>query len=327
MATLVTGGAGFVGLNVVEELATRGETVIVLDRLALPPTLGDGGRVTTVVGDVEQPDDMGRLFRDHAIDRVIHAAAITADRDRESRDAGKIFGVNLSGTLNVLAAAKDHACKRVIYVGSGAAYGQSHRNGTTLFEESSASRPNDLYSISKYAAERAALRLSELWKIDVICVRLGSVFGPWEFDSGVRDMLSPHFQAAQMAIRGQTAIVPRTEPWRDWIYSRDVAAGLVETLMVKSAKHDLYHVGCGGAFRSDFAEFCDALAASYPQFSWRIAGENEQANINFVVSTDRSPMDTQRLATDIGFRPRFLGSVAYADYITWMRSHEALFQI
>src|SRR4029079_17505754 len=112
------------------------------------------------------------IFGRYAIERVVHAAAITSGASREARDPARIVDVNLQGTLNVLEAAREHDVRRIVYVGSGAAYGESLYRFPVVYEETP-SVPTSLYSITKHAAERTCMRLADLWSVDAVCVRLG----------------------------------------------------------------------------------------------------------------------------------------------------------
>ena len=328
MSILVTGGTGFLGLNVVEHLLDEGEHVVVFDRHGLAASASEiardrKGSLEVVVGDVADEADVGALFGRHEFRKVIHTAAITAGPAREASDARTIVDVNINGTLNVLHAARAANCTRVVYVGSGQAYGETHDEGLRLHEETSPSRPVDIYGITKFAAEQMALRLAALWPLDVVCVRLGSLFGPWEFDTGVRDMLSPYLQTARLAVRGERAVVPAREVWRDWIYSRDAASALAALTRADVPKYRLYHLASGIDWRDTFGRWCDALRHAYPRFSWRWATAAERPNVTFVVERDRSPMDIGRLTDDLGFEPRFGPDAAYGDYASWLVRHEA----
>src|SRR5207247_1711828 len=82
--------------------------------------------------------------------------------------------------------------------------------------------------------------------VNLVVARLGPVFGPWERTTGTRDTPSPHLQAARLAAAGRPAILPH--PGRaDWIYSRDVATGVVTLLDADRPRHRVYNVGAGGA--------------------------------------------------------------------------------
>lgn len=323
MNVLVTGGCGFVGLNVAEALLAAGDDVVLFDRIGPPAGASaafraGGGRFTVIQGDVLDARALGAAVKEHGVQGVIHAAVITAGAEREARDAESILRVNVGGAVNAMRAAKDGKCTRFVYVSSGAAYGKTHDEGKLLQEEASPSRPADLYGLSKFTAEQAGARLADVWGLDVVSVRLGTVFGPWEFDTGVRDMLSPYLTTARMAARGEAAVVPPKEPWRDWVYSRDVAAGFVRVLKASALRHRLYHLSSGMDWRGGFARWCDLLRAAYPRFSWRHAKEGEQANVSFIVDRDRSAMDIGRITVDAGFRPAFGPDAAYRDYVAWL---------
>jgi nucleoside-diphosphate-sugar epimerase len=326
MTVLVTGGCGFVGINLADALLAAGEKVVLFDRISLPDAAseefrGHGARLAVVNADVRDRAGLDAVFREHSVQRVIHAAVITAGVSREVSEAAKISEVNVGGTINVLSAAKAADCERFVYVSSGQAYGATHDQGRLLQEERSPSRPQDLYGITKHAAEQIALRLGTLWPLDVACVRLGTVFGPWEFDTGVRDMLSPYLRTAQLGVRGEPAVLPSKEYRRDWIYSRDVAEGLIAVLNMGKLPHRVYHLSSGMDWQGAFADWCQLLKKAYHGFSWKIAAGHETPNVSFVVQRDRSPMDVRRIAEDTGFKPKFGPREAHRDYLAWIRTH------
>lgn len=331
MTTLVTGGCGFVGLNLAEELLAKGESVVLLDRNPLPRDAlrvldRHSGRLIVAAADVCDAARVAEIFKTFGVRRVIHTAVITAGAQRESDETKQVIDVNLNGTVNVLRAAKDSLCGRIVSVGSGAAYGKTLLEGQPLREETSPSRPDTIYGITKLASEQTALRLAELWDLDVVCVRIGTVFGPWELDTGVRDLLTPQWQVARVAVAGGEAIVPAIEPRRDWIYSRDVASGLIAVLEHAAPRYRLYHLSSGIEWEGGFAQWCDTLRQAYPKFSWRVAANGEKPNVSFVVEGDRAPMLIGRITKDIGFQPRCRPSDAHADYIRWIVEHEAFIE-
>ncbi len=329
VAVLVTGGAGFVGLNLVEALLAAEESVVALDTPRNVPRLRHfdekaGGRLAVAEGDVCDPSFLSELFRTHSIEGVIHAAVVTAGASREASAPDAIIDVNLKGPVAVLRAGREAGCRNVVYVGSGAAYGRAHLEADVLHEDVSPSRPEDLYGLTKFAAEGIVRRLGDLWGIGTAGVRLGSVFGPWEFDSGVRDSPSPQFQAAALAARGEAAILPATEIRRDWMYSRDVADGLLAVLRRNERPHRLYHLTSGEDWSGAFARYCDLLGQVYPDFSWRRAEPGETPNVSFLYDTDRAHMANALISQDTGFRPGFKPDAAYADYVAWLGAHAEL---
>jgi len=299
---------------------------VMYDRLPLPPAAQDwfekrAAPLTVVVGDVKDVGMLNRVLREFEIRRVIHAAAITPGTEREAREPREIVDVNVCGTINLLDACKNAGCKRFIYVSSGVAYGKAHDDGGVLREDLSAPRPDNINGITKFAAEQIALRLGALWNLQVVCVRVGTVCGPWEFDTGVRDLVSVQLQVAKLAIRGESALVPASESWRDWIYSRDVATGLVAVLKARSPRYTMYHLSAGCDWHGSFIDWCETLRKAFPKFSWRVVASGEQPNVSFPRDRDRTPMDIGRIVDDIGFKPRFGSREAYADYVEWIQGH------
>jgi nucleoside-diphosphate-sugar epimerase len=328
MATLVTGGCGFVGINLAEALLARGESVVLFDRRGLPDAVSrtlqmHAAPLTVAVGDVRDTVTLTRVMREFQVQRVAHAAVITSGAARESSEPNEIIEINVCGTVSVLEAAKSSGCRRVLYVSSGSAYGRTHDEGGPLREDISPSLPETLYGITKCAAEQTALRLGALWSFDVLSVRLGSVFGPWEYDTGARDRLSPQLQLARLALRGEAAVLPEREIRRDWIYSNDVASGLVRLLHAYKIPHGLYHLSSGRDWSGFFPRWCATLQAAYPDFTWRTAAAGATANVNYQADGDRATMEIKRIATDIGFVPHFGAEEACTEYIDWIRRNEA----
>jgi nucleoside-diphosphate-sugar epimerase len=321
MSILVTGGAGFVGMNVVEALLGRGDEVVVFDAGELPAGADAAlephrSRLAVERGSVLHPAELEAVFRKHRIERVIHAAAVTSGPRREALEPGSIVDVNVRGTINVLEAASKHQVARTVYVGSGAAYGESLYELSSLYEDSP-SVPTTLYSITKHAAERACMRLKALWKIDVVCARLGTVVGPWERDTGVRDNFGTHSQLAAMAAAGEAALLPEREVQRDWVYARDVAEGLIALAYAPRLRHELYNLSSGETWQEPIATWCGMLGSAYPGFGYRFATGAEQANV-WYTDTDRGIMDIGRISQDIGFSVQYPMHHAYEDFLEWL---------
>ncbi len=175
-----------------------------------------------------------------------------------------------------------------------------------------------LDGISKLAAEQAALRLAALHDLDLVVGRLGTCFGPWEADSGVRDTPSAPLQVLRLAERGEEAVLPRPHP-RDWLYVRDAAAGLAALLDAPRPAYRTVNVAAG--FVRPLADWCRALVPAFPGWRWRI--DPDAANVALYASYDRAPMDATRLRADTAFVPRFDLAEAAADFVPWRRRHGA----
>ncbi|WP_128935473.1 NAD-dependent epimerase/dehydratase family protein [Bradyrhizobium zhanjiangense] len=321
MATLITGGAGFIGLALAERLLAAGQRVVLFDLpaastelLARPELAG----AVYVNGDVTVQSDLDAALAAAPIDRVVHAAAVTPNEQRERKDARRIVDINIGGTVNLMERAIAHGgIRRIVVVSSVAVYGFSAPAPSGCFEEEiSHPAPAALYGISKLAAEQAAIRIAHLHGCDTRIVRLGPVYGPWEWPTEVRDALSPHHQVLQALKSGREVVLPRAMR-ADWIYSRDAAAGIAAVAMDAAPRHAIYHVG--GGCLSDLQDWCRALASRFPDFRWRYGASGETSNIVYNLPADRAPLSTARLARDTGFSPAFPVNEAAADYLSWMK--------
>jgi len=307
---LVTGGAGFVGLNVVEQLRARGDEVRVAD-LDRPEIDVPFERV-----DVRQPPDS--LFR--GVKRVIHLAAITADPARDAREPALIAEVNLLGTIRMLEAARRHGVERFVYASTGALYGSAGVGvDHPLDEEADRPVPQTMYGITKYAAERTCLRLGELWNLDVRIGRLGTVFGRWEHATGARTVISPPTQIAALARRGEDAVFFKLGA-TDYIYAPDLAAALIAVMDARAPTHRLYHLSTGAAW--SLPEWCEILQQRFPRFRWRESTQEAECNVMPLTRITRTRFSNRRLA-ELGWHPRFTLAQARDDFLDWMDKHES----
>lgn len=322
MPVLVTGACGFVGLSLVEHLLARGEHVVGVD-LASPPAQAVAafaalpGRFASVQADVRDAGALREVFARHAPDRLVTLAAVTADAARERASPRPIFEVNVGGTLAALGIAAERGIGRIVHASSGAVYGSSGATARSLVEDETPLLPESLYGISKLAAEQAALRLAALHGLDLVVGRLGTCFGPWEADTGVRDTPSAPLQIVRLAERGEPVVLPRPSA-RDWLYARDAAAGLAALLEAPaSARHRVVNVAAG--FVGSLPDWCRALEAAYPRLRWRV--DAVAANVDLYAPYDRAPMDIARLQGLAGFVARFDLAAAAADFVAWRRVH------
>jgi nucleoside-diphosphate-sugar epimerase len=320
MTVLVTGGAGYVGMNVVEALLARNDRIILLDSGKTPAAVQKalaphGALVEIIHADICDAAAVESVFAGRHIDGVIHCAAVTAGREREASEPASSIEVNQNGTLNLLLVARKHAVRRFVFTSSAAVYGESLYRLQRLYEDTSPVVPVSLYGITKFAAERTCVRLRELWSFDVVCARLGTLVGPWERATGVRDNFGTHSQLASYALKGETALLPQHAVRRDWVYSRDVAAGLILLLNAKATRHAVYNLSAGGEW-GGIEEWCGRLRAAYPRFGCRTAVANEKPNIGYT-DRDRCPLDIGRMVSEFGFKPHATAE-AYDGYLEWM---------
>lgn len=314
MAILITGGTGFIGLAIAEALLARGQEVILFgaapapDNLANHPSLA-GAKV--VLGDIGAGGDLDRAFAG-GIEAVIHGAAITPDADMESRDPDRIANVNIGGTIALLSKARAAGVQRVLALSSVAVYGYNHRiDGPELDEDKTPAAPQTLYGITKLAAERTALRLADLWQLDLRVVRLGPAFGPWEYSTGVRPVLSPHRQVMDLAHAGKPCVLPR-DMAGDFIYSRDAGRAVADLLECEHPTRRVFNLG--GPVNS-VAAWCGVVEHRMSRFDWHI--DPAAPTIATGIGYDRAVLDSRRISAEIGFKTRDGLADLLDDYLNW----------
>jgi len=330
VAILVSGGAGFFGLNLIEAALRAGEEVVALSLEPLP----DGarwrfdslpGRCMTMIGDVRDEAAWRDACALAPIDTVIHGATITAGAAREAREARRIVDVNLGGTLTALAAASAQGVRRFVQLSSVAVYGTNAFLAGGPLDESGATAPDNLYGITKRTGEDLARRHGVLTGLDVVVVRLAALFGPWERDTGLRDTLSPPFQIARQAIAGE---IPRLAPGaaRDWLHAGDAARAVLTLAAAPAPRADLYVLGCGALWPLD--RFARALAAVLPGFDWRDATPGETTTIDYAMPLDRTrrPATAARYEAEHGPLRAAGAADPCADYARWVADHRDVFE-
>jgi dTDP-glucose 4,6-dehydratase len=319
MAILVTGAAGFVALNVVEHLLTAGRDVIGLDRIPLPKRAvrdfaGLPGHLTMIGGSILSDADLSRALTMVPVEAVIHCAVITAGAHRETADPNSIVAVNIQGAVATLVAAGRRGVKRFIYPSSGAVYGASAATVDLMDEDTLRPAPVNLYGLTKFAAESIMPRVAETQGVALSVARLGVVYGPWEYATGVRDTLSPMLQTLDLAASGTEAVLG--PPWRgDYTLSRDIAAGLVALADQPSTPRTIYNLATGRGTTAE--DWCRALETRLPDFRWRRAADDEAGNVESHAGFDRGAMDIAKITADTSYRPAFDLDSAAEHWLAW----------
>ena len=171
MRCLITGGAGFIGSNLVDALIERGDEVIVIDNLSAGKRENVNSRAQFHQLDIRDLEKIKPLFK--GVDYVFHLAALTniqfsIDNPAESHD------VNLNGTINVLISAREAKVKRVIYSASSSAYGLQDK---LPWEENMAPRVLSPYSVQKYVGELYCRSFNLIYGLETVSLRYFNVYG------------------------------------------------------------------------------------------------------------------------------------------------------
>ena len=175
MRYVVTGGAGFIGSNTVDELVRRGHSVVVLDDFSSgkEENLAEiRNKISLIKGSITDLEIVRRAMQD--ADCVLHLAARTSV-PRSVKDPLETNKVNVEGTLNVLVAARDAKVKRVVLAASSSAYGETE---TLPKVETMQPEPISPYGVAKYAGELYAQCFGRVYGLENVCLRYFNIFGP-----------------------------------------------------------------------------------------------------------------------------------------------------
>jgi nucleoside-diphosphate-sugar epimerase len=238
---LVTGGAGFIGSHLAEELVRRGERVRVVDSLITGRrhNLSHLPNVEFQLGDLAEFDVARRAVA--GMDYVLHQAAIPSV-PRSVQDPITSNRANIDASLNVLVAARDAGVKRVVYAGSSSAYG----NTPTLPKvETMPTAPLSPYALQKLVAEQYCQMFTELYGLETVTIRYFNVFGPRQ------DPSSPYSGVISLFISAlcegkQPKIYGDGEQTRDFTYVANVVDGVLKACHAPQASGEVINVATGG---------------------------------------------------------------------------------
>jgi len=318
MTVFLSGATGFVGINLLEELLGAAQNVVVFADRALPEAARNAlahlpGRMAEAVGDVRDKARLKVLMAEHGVTRVIHAAVITSSAERERSQGDVITSVNLAGTGAIAQAAAEHGVERFLLVGSVAAYGPVAASQFETVIEEAPQAPVSLYGVGKSASEAITRRIAELHGMDYRIGRLGTVFGPWEHASGVRDTLSAPHQIMRAARSGGAVLLPRPA-FKNWHYSRQVASDLRRLIDVPATRRRDYNLGATACW--SLAEWCSALSSRMPGFRFAI-GAGPGAPVELYETEDNALLSGARFIEEFGPRREYSMDEALDDYLEW----------
>jgi len=241
MRYLVTGGAGFIGSNTVDELVRRGHSVVVLDDLSSgkEENLADvRSKITFVKGSVTDLEAVQKAM--HQAEYVLHLAARTSV-PRSVKDPLDTNRINVEGTLNVLVAARDNRVKRVVFAASSSAYGE-----TPTLPKTEAMQPQPIspYGVSKFVGELYAQTFGRCYGLENVSLRYFNVFGPRQDpDSPYSGVLS-RFATAFLE-EEQPVVFGDGEQTRDFTYVDNAVQANLLACEAPGVSGGVFNVGTG----------------------------------------------------------------------------------
>ena len=236
MRVLVTGGAGFIGSNVVERLMAQGHQPVVLDNLSsgFRENLVPG--VPFMAGDVRDRDAVEQAIAGCGV--VLHLAA-SVGNTRSIEHPVTDSEINVLGTLTVLEAARAHGIGRIVFSSSAGIFGELK---TLPIAEDHPQDPDSPYGVSKLAAEKHCLAYNKLYGTNNVCLRYFNVYGPHQRYDAYGNVI-PIF--ANRILKGQPLMIYGDgEQTRDFVNVADVAAANVQAALSPDAA-GVFNIGSG----------------------------------------------------------------------------------
>jgi nucleoside-diphosphate-sugar epimerase len=240
---LVTGGAGFIGSNIVKELLQKEQKVRVLDNFATGKRenlfeFKSNPDFELIEGDLRSFHVVRTAVKD--MDYILHQGALPSV-PRSIHDPLTTNDVNILGTLNILEAAKEFGVKRVVYASSSSIYGD---NKTLPKTEDMPINPLSPYALSKYTGEHYCRIFTRIYGLETVCLRYFNVFGPNQDPTSQYSAVIPKF--IRLVSEGKRPIIYGDGAQsRDFTYVSNIVAANLLACTVKGIGGELFNIACG----------------------------------------------------------------------------------
>lgn len=238
MRYLVTGGAGFLGAALANQLAADGHSVYALDDLSNGSAARLSPQIQFTQGDVNDIPLLWSLLPD--VDCVYHLAArvSVAQSILYPSDYNR---VNVGGAVSLMEAVRDTGVRRVVFASSGAIYGFQAEQPV---HENDKPNPDSPYAVSKWAAEQYIHTIGELWGIETVALRIFNAYGPQQSLPASHAPVIPRF-LQQTLTGGSVVVFGNGRQTRDYVYVSDVIAALIVAATAKEVNRKIINIGSG----------------------------------------------------------------------------------
>jgi dTDP-glucose 4,6-dehydratase len=316
---LITGGAGFIGSNLVHyALAHTADRLVIVDKLTYAGSLlnleGAVGtpRVVFVKADIADEAAIARVFEEHKPDAVLNLAAET-HVDRSIDSPRPFVDTNIVGTLVLLEAARKFKTGRFLHVSTDEVYGTLGPDG--LFSEETPYAPNSPYAASKASADHLVRAYFHTYNLPVLITNCSNNYGPRQFpEKLIPLMVLNALDGRPLPIYGDGANV------RDWLHVDDHCSGIL-LVLARGRVGEKYNIG-GGNERTNLQvvdAICDALDALRPQ-------EKSRKSLKTFVPDRpghdrRYAIDATKIRRELGWAPRHGFEDGLRETARWYLEH------
>lgn len=312
---LVTGGAGFIGSNIIEKLIRQNNEIVCLDNFITGKNENIEGFMSNpsfhlIEGDIRDIGVCKRATND--IDIVLHQAAL-GSVPRSIKDPLTTNDININGFLNILVASRDSNVKRFVYAASSSTYGDNYSLPKV---ENSIGKPLSPYAVTKYVNELYADVFSKTYGMEVIGLRYFNVFGRRQDPSGAYAAVIPKF--IKQLINYESPIINGDGSFsRDFTYVDNViqANELAATVKEEAALNQVYNVAFGQ--NTSLKSLSEILKTELSNF------DNNITKIEFVYGNERlgdiphSLASIEKARSNLGYNPEFDLQAGIKKAINW----------
>jgi len=238
---LVTGGAGFIGSNIAEELVKRGYAVRIIDNFLTGKRENISSfldKIELVEGDIRDYDACSSALE--GVDFVLHQAALPSV-PRSIEDPLLTTEINIKGTLNILLASREAEVKGFVFASSSSVYGD---DPNLPKKEGNVGNPLSPYAVSKLAGEKYCRVFSQIFGLSAVCLRYFNIFGPRQDPSSQYAAVIPNF--IKRMLKGETpTIFGDGEQSRDFTYVSNVVEANILASKTEGASGEVFNIACG----------------------------------------------------------------------------------
>ena len=311
MRYVVTGGAGFIGSNTVDELVRRGHSVVVLDELSSgkEENLAEcRSKITFIRGSITDIEVVRKAM--HEAEYVLHLAARTSV-PRSIKDPLDTNRTNIEGTLNVLVAAKDAKVKRVVIAASSSAYGET---ATLPKVETMQPLPISPYGVTKYVGELYGQAFGHCYGLDNVSLRYFNIFGPRQDPGSPYSGVLAKFCTAFLE-DAQPVVFGDGQQTRDFTYVDNAVQANLLACEAPNVTGKVFNIGCGR--RISLNEVLEKLK--------RVTGKTLAAKYEPAREGDirDSEADVSQAKEFLGYEPQVGFEEGLARTLDWYRGERA----
>ncbi len=309
---LITGGAGFIGSHLAEELLRRGARVRVLDNFSTGKRenlAGLGPHFELIEGDIRSYHTVHQAVRD--VDYVLHQGALPSV-PRSINDPITTNEVNVGGTLNLLDAARDAGVKRVVYASSSSVYGA---HSQVPKREDMTPQPISPYAVSKLTGEHYCQVFSRTYGLETVSLRYFNVFGPRQDPQSAYSAFIPKFAAGILRHQELTVDGDGTQS-RDFTYVRNVVEANLLAATAPGVSGEVFNIACGASLSvnevvTHLAQLCGTQARL-------VHGPSRAGDV------PHSLADISRAKKCLDYEPQVGAREGLAQVVAWFQNKFAL---